>query len=522
MGFCLALCCTGLFSATLHGAQSGDLVTINFRNTDILAVLEFYSDLLQKGFVPGEEIAGEVTIISPHPVSKNEAKKLLYSVLDMRQLAVVDYGTYYKIVSKQNAAKGALQVVGRGVNNDQMVTGIIHLKYANAEDIVEDLARLVSEDGTVFAAKELNYLVVTSTSGTFEKIEKIITQIDRPDSIPISRAYKIQYMKAEELAVALTTISESSPTKYGAWGSVVPIKETNSVVITASAAQHSQIAALISQLDTKKRQISISTMFVEVVLEDDKTLGMQWLLQGSNGDKSHAIASDTGTILTSAASGALPVSRIAGTGLKFSILQQDEFEVLASALSSSADTRIISTPHILTTENQEAKLRVGNEIPVKKGTRYDSSNNEITTYEQLDFGLELTVTPIVSEDRTVTMNIVQKLSNLVSYNDTNGTYQSSEREASTSVSVKDQQTLVIGGLISNDDKLSKKGIPWLKDIPLLGYFAGSSEDDITRRELLIFITPTVITNEMDAEALNEREKGRHPMVIDRTSMEFDL
>ncbi len=509
-----------IFATHVYAEKNTDLIQINFRNEDILAVLEFYSELLQKTFIPGEEIQGEVTVISPHPVSKKEAKELLFSILDMKQMAVVEYDSYFKVMTKQNASKSPLQLSGRGMDADRMTTGVIYLKYAKAEDIAPDLARLVSEDGAIFAAKELNYLIVTSTAGNFKKIERIVRQIDQPDSIPEARAYKIQYMKAEDFAATLTKVAESSLTKDGVWGGVIPVNETNSVIVTATTPQHKILNALIRQLDVPKKQVSISAMFVEVSLSDSLKMGVEWLLQGVNNGVESNVANDVGSLFSS--SGLSTIENISGTGLKLSILKPDQFDILAQFLSGNENTHVISTPHILAMENQKAKLRVGNQVPVKKGTRYDNENREISTFEQLDLGLELDVTPLVSESGEVTMNIEQKLSNLISYDSTNGTYQSSEREASTTVAVQNQETLVIGGLISHENSLKKHGIPGFKDIPLLGYFFGSTEDTNDVRELLIFITPTVISNSYEANALNAQEKTTHPMLVDEMHMEFDL
>ncbi len=515
--FAFFLLCT--FMPQVYAAEETDQIQLNFRNEDILAVLEFYSDLLQKTFVPGADVKGEVTVISPQPVSKREAKELLFSILDMKQLAVIEYDSYFKVISKQNAARSPLELAGRRVGADRMISGVIHLKYAKAEDIAVDLARLVSEEESVFAAKELNYVVVTSTAANFKKIERIIRQIDQPDSVPVAQVYKIQYMQAEEFAHTLTKVSESSMSKEGVWGGGVPVKETNSVIVTATPAQHRHISALIEELDVPKKQVSISAMFVEVSLTDNVKMGVEWLLQGNSNGVQSNVANYTGSLFGTATN---PVQQISGTGLKLSILKEDQFEVLAQFLSSNENTRVISTPHILAMENQEAKLRVGNQVPIKKGTRYDSNNKEVVTYEQLDLGLELDVTPVISNDREVTMKIGQKLSNLIAYDSTAGTYQSSEREASTTVAVKDKETLVIGGLISHSDDLTKTGIPGLKDIPGLGYLFGNTNDDSKVRELLIFITPTVISNSYEANALNIQEKNRHPVLVDQASMEFDL
>ena len=512
------LICAFMPGQALAG-KSTDQIQINFRGEEIMTVLEFYSDLLNKAFIPGADVQGEVTVISPQPISKRQATELLFSILDMHRLAVIEYDSYFKVVTKQKAAKGPLRMVEKGVGADRMISGVIHLTYANAEAIAPDMMNLVSEEGSVFAAKELNYIVVTTTAANFDKIEQIIRQIDNPDSVPGTRAYKIQYMKAETFAETLTRVAEAGMVREGGvWGGVVPVKETNSIIVTAKPAQHKQLEALIRQLDIPKKQVSISAMFVEVTLEDSQEMGLEWLLQGSDDGVTTNVANHVGSLFNASSN----VQKISGSGLKLSILKENQFEVLAKALSTSVNTRVLSTPHILAMENQEAKLRIGNQVPIKKGTRYDDKGKEIVTYEQLDTGLELEVTPVISDTGEVTMNIAQKLSNLTSYSSSEGTYQSSERETSTTVAVNNRDTLVIGGLINRKDALTQSGIPGLKDIPVLGNLFGTSEDETTVRELLIFITPTIIADKDDAKALNAQEKSRHPVLVDQAGIEFEL
>ncbi len=516
----------GLFMAapaicTTVNTQDPDqdkLINFNFRDVNIMAVLELYSALMGKAFLPDEKIQGRVTVISSTALSKKEAIKLFYSILDMKQLAVVEYDTYFKIIRKQDAAQSALTVGIVGAGGDRMQTGIIQLKYANADVIVKDLSRLVSKDATIFAAKELNYLVITATGANIKKIEAIVREIDKPGFVPETRAYKLQYLNTEEFSAMLSRMFETSQSRTDSRVGVVPIKDSNSVVVTATATQHETIQRLIDQVDIRKRQVSISAMLVEVALTENTKMGLEWLLQGNSGGTATTVANDLGNLFKSSAN----VQKIVGEGLKLSVLKQGDFEVLAHFLATSEDAKVISTPHILAMENKEAKLRIGDEVPVKKGTRFDNDNREISTFEQFKVGLELVVTPVISNNRDVTLNISQKLSNLVSFDEKNGTYRASEREAATTVIVQDRETLVIGGLISHESKLIEKGIPGLKDIPMVGALFGRSDDDSDIRELLIFITPTVIMDEHDVKQVNQQEKNRHALVVEQAGIEFDL
>jgi len=504
---------------SVGSSGKAELIRLNLRDVDIMAVLELYSGLLNKAFIPDEKIRGKVTVISPNPVTQEEARKIFFSILDMKQLAIVEYDTYFKVIQKKDAAQSALQVSTSGQENDRMHTGIIHLTHANADAIVKDLSRLISKDAAIFAAKELNYLVITATAANINKIEQIVKAIDKPGFLPEARAYKLQYLKAEEFSKTLGRIFEAGRSRSEARVSIVSVNETNSLVVTATPRQQTMIQTLISQMDVLKKQVSISAMFVEVTLTEQTKMGLEWLLNGNTDGLVSNVANDLGNLFKTAPTN---IQKIAGEGLKLSVLKAGQFEVLAHFLSSTDDAKVVSTPHILTMENQEAKLRVGNEIPVKKGTRYDSENREISTFEQLKVGLELVVTPIIADNRDITLKIHQTLSNLVSYDEVNGTYKSSERETATTVVVKDKETLVIGGLISHESTMIEKGIPLLEDIPWVGNLFRSVDDKDEMRELLIFITPTVIADTTEARQMTKNEKDKHPLVVNETGMEFDL
>jgi general secretion pathway protein D len=496
---------------------SSDMVTLNFRDSDIMAVLEVFSEMFEKAFIPDEAISGTVTVITPHPVPKEVAKRIFYSVLDMRQFALVEYDNYFKVTSKQKASRGGLSLALESDNSDKMQTAIIHLAHAKAESIVADLSRLISEESNIFAAKELNYLVITATQANIRKIAQIVKEIDQPGLQREQKSYKLQYLSAENVAKTLMSLFENSaPDDYI---TAIPSVDTNAILITATSGQHNSIEKLIKEMDYLRRQVSISSMFVEVTLTEETKMGVEWLLKTDPKGITSELAHDLGQILQTGSSG---VSKISGKGLKLSVLKAGEFELLASFFSSADDANVVSTPHILTMENQEAKLQVGNQIPVKKGTRYDSENREISTYEQLDVGLELTVTPVISENQDITLKIDQKLSNLISYNESNGTYKSSQREASTTISVKNGETLAIGGLISHENKLTNIGIPILKDLPWLGHLFKSTVDQDERRELLIFITPTIVGSQEEAESITRAKKREAPMAVIENGLEFDL
>lgn len=514
------------------GQVNQDLINLNFRQADILAVLEFYSRFFDKAFLPDDALKGKVTVISPRPLPKEEAKKLLFSILDMRGFSVVEDRDYFKVVKKKKAVQDGLQVKPEGSTGDQLFTEVIQLKYTDARSIIQDLKPLLSPESNLFTGKDLNYMVITDTAANINKVKRLVKDIDLPGSIPETRAYRLQYIKAETMAPVLTELFKASQKEKKGAKKILPVKETNSLLITASQVYHDRIQDLIKQLDKRTKQVSISAKIVEVALDDSSRLGFEWSIaaRARKHRNKVGVALDAGHILTerdaTVTDGVLILNEVLrglpGEALKFGILRQDQFGALISFIASDSNTRVISTPHILAMDNQEAILRVGDEIPILKEYRLDSNQNPIRTFDQLKIGLELKITPSIAENRDVTMKIAHKLSNLSDYDPETYAYQISEREASTTVVVRDRYTLVIGGLMRDDLMTRDTGVPLLRRVPLLGWLFGRESSGSEKRELLIFLTPMVIDSPEEGQEVNRIEKAKHPLAVEEGGIEFDL
>jgi general secretion pathway protein D len=167
---------------------------------------------------------------------------------------------------------------------------------------------------------------------------------------------------------------------------------------------------------------------------------------------------------------------------------------------------------------------VGTEIPILKLTQTSmtSQQNVIKTYDHRKFGMQLDITPTIAENRDVTLKIDQTLSSLVTDETDPDKWQSTDRAASTTVLVKDAQTLVIGGLMTANSGLNKKGAPYLRDLPVLGPLFGTQDDKTTKSELLLFLTPYVIATPDEADEMSGLRKAQSPMAVDEFGLIFDL
>ena len=354
-----------VFLSPLHAGAEQDRIEINFRQTNIMAVLEFYSQLMGTTFLPNEQLAGPVTVISPRPVTKKEALQLLFSVLDMKGFTLVKQGGYYKVIPKKQAAQDGLTVNQVGIGGDQMYTEVIQLKFLKASDLINDFKTILSPDGSVFAGSSNNYLVITDSASNIAKMKKVIKRIDNPGSLPSSKTYNLQYIEAKTIAPILTKLYVSEAAQTGNNRvQIMAVEGSNALIVLAPEIVHADIAKVIEQLDSRTMQVSIKAYLVEVDLTDETKLGFEWMFEGTSQGTNMQGGLDMGSVLAATGMGA-----IAGEGLKLALVNQDKFKLLMDYFAGDKNARVLSAPHILALDNQKASIEVGKEIPILKMTQ---------------------------------------------------------------------------------------------------------------------------------------------------------
>jgi general secretion pathway protein D len=299
---------------------------------------------------------------------------------------------------------------------------------------------------------------------------------------------------------------------------------TNSLVITAPEPLYKQVRALIDQLDTRRAQVYIESMIVEVSGGDSADFGFQWQgLLGQSGDKTGLFAgtnftpaSGTGNIIavnTAAASGTVSVGEGLNIGLLRSYNGVTALAAIARALQTQADTNIVSTPNLITLDNEEAKIVVGENVPFITGqftgTTTGSTTNPFQTIERKDVGITLRIKPQIGEGGTVRMTIFQEQSSVeatVAAGTTNAGPSTTKRSIEGTVVVDDGQILVLGGLIEDRYVTNRSKVPLLGDIPWLGALFRTESRERKRTNLMVFLRPTVLR---DASSSNKLSLDRY-------------
>ncbi|MBI1290758.1 hypothetical protein GC173_05885 [bacterium] len=290
-----------------------------------------------------------------------------------------------------------------------------------------------------------------------------------------------------------TTLAKDAVVKYD--------PETNSIIVITDDDTNEQIAQLINKLDQPTPQVLINVLFLEVTYTNDLDYGLEASFNWNNG---RGVAeSDFG--LAGASQGG------------FLRILQDDISVTMRALAERGKLEVLSRPSVLARNNEEATITIGQEVPFIRNSRVTDNGQTINTIEYEDIGIILTVTPSISPEGLVEMEVAPEISTLTSQTvpitDTTNAQVIAKRSASTRVVVADGKTVVIGGLMEDNFTESVRKLPLLGDIPVLGPLLFSRTiKNKSKTELLIFLTPSVVTGIEDLSRTTDEERARLRLV----------
>jgi len=289
---------------------------------------------------------------------------------------------------------------------------------------------------------------------------------------------------------------------------VIPDINTNSVIVVTSPENRELLEKILNQLDKIPEQVMIETLIVEASLDATSKLGVEWNFS-------------QGTVLgqkNARGSGSQAFGNQANTaqpqGLRYT-LTGGQYSAFLNTLQSDSRFEVLSTPRIFTSNNSPAEINISQSLPYVLSQRTDANGNLTFNYAFLDVGIILTVTPRITSNGYVTMDVTQTANDFVRYTDFNAPVVN-QREAQTTVSVKDGETIVLGGIIKNSVSTTVNKLPVVGDIPILGKLFQSTGTTKSKTELLVFLTPHVVRDSNDARKLRDATTGQlQPKVQDR-------
>lgn len=432
-------------------------------------------------------------------------------------------------------------------------------KYSDVQTLTNELTEVLNalnltrEGIALVPIERINSLVVFSASPTLLKtVEGWIMKLD--EEVVTGQnifVYPIQNVKAEKIADILRSLygsSDGSKPKVSAQkadakaatpqkpsvaprspqtsdGSsrieIITFEPTNSLIIFAPPGIYREIVKTIKKIDTYPREVLIEAIVAQVTLSDSDEHGIQWSVLNTQfrdnrffkGDVTEVIGSTypAGGLIKKAADATLG----AGAGaLSYIVLQPDKFTALITAMTSRGKVDILSSPRLLVRDQEEANIEVGSEIPTATSTTVSgtSSDTQTQSIQYKTVGIKLKIKPTISEDKTVVLDIEQEVSSQgdnITIGQKGNTYPSfNATKTKTSIVIPDRQGIVIGGIMQEEKNRKYSGIPLLSDIPILGHLFRYQTDSTTKKELVIIITPQVISNRSEGEAFTNEFLGK--------------
>ncbi|MDM5063735.1 GspD family T2SS secretin variant ExeD [Aeromonas salmonicida] len=419
-----------------------------------------------------------------------------------------------------------VEVVRRVDKAGDQEVDIIKLKYASAGEMVRLVTNLNKDGNTqggntslllapkVVADERTNSVVVSGEPKARARIIQMVRQLDRDlQSQGNTRVFYLKYGKAKDMVEVLKGVSTSiEADKKGTAGggnasigggklAISADETTNALVITAQPDVMAELEQVVAKLDIRRAQVLVEAIIVEIADGDGLNLGVQWANTNGGGTQftnpgpgigSVAIAAkdykDNGTT-TGIAKLAESFNGMAAG------FYQGNWAMLVTALSTNTKSDILSTPSIVTMDNKEASFNVGQEVPVQTGKQNSTSGDTtFSTIERKTVGTKLVVTPQINEGDSVLLTIEQEVSSVGKQaSGTEGLGPTFDtRTVKNAVLVKSGETVVLGGLMDEQTKEEVSKVPLLGDIPVLGYLFRSTSNTTSKRNLMVFIRPTIL------------------------------
>jgi general secretion pathway protein D len=422
-------------------------------------------------------------------------------------------------------------------------TEVVKLRYGVSTDVVEMLKALeksragegadANDEASLVADKRTNSIIVTADEVSIERIKSLIDYLDIPlEQSGNVRVMYLEYANATDVAEVLTRVMQNltrlddettgrNRSANAAKSTIEADEGTNSLIITADTDEMAALESVIARLDIRRAQVLVEAIIVEMEIVEGRELGLQWLFANDSGLFGSAISSsqaqqgrnaalaqailpeDAGSNDISVRNIAGALSQVPGSTFGWGVVDQNlTMSTILNALESQGNANILSTPSLLTLDNEEAFITVGQQVPFVTGsyTNTGAANgvaNPFQTIQRENVGVTLQVTPQINEGDSVVMDIVQEVSSISQQVLSASDVITNERKIETKVLAKDGDIVVLGGLVKDDIQDSRQGVPILSGIPVIGRLFRSDVVSVTKSNLLVFIRSTIIRDDED-------------------------
>jgi len=552
------------FLSQQTAAKKGD-VSFNFDDADVFSVIQtIFGDVLKVNYIVDSRVKGRVNFRSVAPVAKENVLPLMEVILRLNGIGIVEEAGLYRIIPIGDLAKEPASIgIGREPETVQTtgkaILQIVPLNYIQSTEMIRILTPFLSLNAVVIDVPKSNHIIIVDTDANVKRLVQLVGIFDGESLKQIKPrvfVYPVQNGKATEVASLLQQIflgakpSSAEPSgktaaqsktplpgqtqqtpalkpqiSAGATGGeamvsegtrIIPDETTNSIVILGTPEDYAIVLAALQQIDIVPRQVMIEALLVRIDLTDNLSFGFSWSLNTDvniKGINPFTRDINLGGAVTSQPFGTT-LDSAPGTGFTFVGTDPSGF-VRARVVAALKDSKgkILAAPHILVSDNREARIQIGKQIPLATSTTTTplaggviaSTNTTTSTVQYKDTGNILTVKPQVNDSGLVSLEIAQENSDIGEVVKIAGQDFASiqKTEATTSLVVQDGETIIIGGLIQETTSKTKDGIPILSKIPLIGSLFSNTTDNSTRTELILLLTPHVIKSQQEARRMTQ-------------------
>jgi general secretion pathway protein D len=518
------------------GKDGRAFFTADWRNTELKDFLKGMSAIVKKNILVDESIKGrKITIISQKKVEVKDAYAFLKSVLEAQGFGIVEENDLIKVVKLKDAlAKTNIVRVGRDpipeedLKQNKTITQIIPIYQSSAQDLEPLLKRVTSQDTDIIVYRNSNTLVISGSSSDVNKLVKMIDKLDQKIEGPgaISSAgdihiYTLEHNEAEKLTAVLTKLdipvvenkivdpNKPQQTQKGEKIKAVAHKDSNSVIVTATKEEWQEVQRIIKILDLPRKQILLEVLIVELTSTDLNDFGIDWRLRREANAQFNSNLAGQGGIIDSKGR-PTQVNTLSGFSLGFLRPGSPQIIGILNANQTNENFNVLSAPQILTMDNQEAEINVGQDVPVRTQSRNAGlgGSNAVTVdnFEYRPTGIKLKFTPHINKNDKINLELYQEVKNIAGIPTQGGNPTFNKRDVKTTITVDNMQTIVIGGLISTDRQRKVTKIPLFGDLPILGSFFRRSTTQMVKTNLMVFLTPHIFDNRSKADRITAEKR----------------
>ncbi len=511
----------------------------NFRDVEIQDFLKTMAQITKKNILIDDSVKGKITVVAYKPLPVSEALQFLKSILEIRGFTVVEEDGLLKVYKKKEAENVSSIKEDISKTERDIITRIYKVpKTVGIREVADLFRKLGGNEITVNEFPSSSSIILSGYAPVIKRILDIAEQVIPKEDIKLQSVetegvhmYQAKHLQAESLANVLVKLENpvlqtdtkdaKTPTKIKA----VSHKESNTIIVMASREEWNEIRKIIETLDQPRKQILLEVLIVEISGQDINDFGIDWRYVGPNAGYTQFnsglaiegnLIDDKGNITGN--------NTLAGFSIGF-LQKGGDILGIFNANVSNRNFNVLSSPQVLTLDNQEAEINVGQDVPVKtqeRTTGGGTAEATVNSFEYRPAGIKLKFTPHINPENKINLELFTEVTNIEGGITAGVNPVFSKRNVKTFINVDNKQTIVIGGLVATEKLKAIRKIPILGDIPLLGFLFRRTTYTEKKTNLMVFLTPMILEEKELADKLTNTKREHQELDYKKTTENIHL